>query len=129
MFEKMHDILEEPWVNKGIVQECWIEGYEGFWKWSKYHSLWILENWKLDKTYRAPEESWVWDIDKRIVLDMQRTAISLVMTSFAGLKTLARTKILSIEDVKCLEQVFFDLVDSRTRNQMRHVLRSLGTNA
>jgi len=132
----MQDILEESWICKGMVQECWIEDYEGFWKWSRYQSLWILENWRLDKTYREPEGSWAWEELMQQAWAkgyqqgyqigiVQGVAIRIVAAKFVDLETLAKVTITPIDDLERLRQLIVDLDTYHTREHVARVLLSL----
>ena len=60
---------------------------------------------------------------------MQQAAIDMVVANFADLETLARAKITALDDLEHLQHLIVDLGISHTREQMKRVLLSLGTDA
>jgi len=85
------------------------------------------------------EESWAYQeiIGKGLLQGEQRgeqrgyqqAAITMVVTRFADLEELVKTKITAIVDVERLQQLIVDLSISHTREQMERVLLSLSTDA
>jgi hypothetical protein len=62
---------------------------------------------------------------KQGLLAMQQAAIDVVVARFAELQPLARTRIVVLDNLECLQHLIIDLSIARSQEEMECVLLSL----